>query len=51
MIKEVKEIYKLAFVSDSFIKSFVDALFPRNYQKEIAENTEKMVKTLDSLGK
>ncbi|MGN1201280.1 MAG: hypothetical protein ACI4R8_03390 [Candidatus Caccovivens sp.] len=47
MLKEVNDVYKLVFMSDKCLKSFMDILFPKNYQKEIAENTAKMTKLLE----
>lgn len=41
MLKTLKEIYKLIIMNDAFFKSFVNTLFPKNYEKEIAENTAK----------
>ncbi len=51
MIKNISEIYKPIVMSDSFLRSFVNALFPKNYEKQIAENTAKLASLLKERNK
>lgn len=42
MLKNLSKIFKLCFGDNSLVKSFSSAFSPKNYQKEIAENTKKI---------
>ena len=43
ILKNISEIFKLALCENGLVKSFSNAINPpKNYQKEIAENLEKI---------
>ncbi len=46
LLKNIAEVYKPIVMNDSFFKSFVNTLFPKNYEKQIAENTAQIAKLL-----
>jgi len=50
ILKWFGEVFKQVFVDNvKFVKAFSDKVNPpRNYQKEIAENTKKLAEILDS---
>lgn len=44
ILKHIGEIFKQTFLSNEFAKSFKDSYNPpKNYEKEIAENTRKIL--------
>ena len=46
MLKNLSEVFKLCFGENIFIKSFSDAVSPKNYQEELAEETKKIAESL-----
>lgn len=47
ILKNLKEIVSLAFLQNDFVKEFNNEILPKkNYQKETAENTAKILEEL-----
>ncbi len=42
ILKDVCGVYKIFFTREPFIKGIMDEVKPKNYQKEIAENTKRI---------
>lgn len=52
ILKNIGEVFKQTFLDNEFAKSFKDAYKPpKNYQKEIAENTRKILEAQKKMEK